>query len=530
MNLLRILFPASLRRAAFCCLAVLVVGGASSAASADGVKGFPRKAFVSSVVNLDEDTIRVLLAQCLTTANFQLMNWDVVVGYRQQAKQQGWDALIKASKWKPPEYEFRASYETGLEGPVKSRMWIGLYFYNGESLKEWKTESPSPTVTLGWHKKSMFTNPDALVRQSKPLEELLWNFEKTPFKCAIRLAKQVIPEGEEIEIGDFQDTAGQASREFNRIIVTAGEGQILGGTESRFNPDYKVFPVGDGRVKVRYRAPHGGNEPEKDLIRIYNSPDILSKEEYPLSETELREVIGEAKLDICYGGWSGSISIDFQETFTCKIDTTDTDPRYLQESSRRQGKVTVHIRKGRMETGELTSYGSTEHSVDDRYEFGIKHKDIDTRSSDTVNRDTHKETFRCPLKSEEVDFRCNPIPGPQEEPGSYPVQLLLVISPKGMAEVSTSSYIESYERGTGKRTVERDEHVSLKKPPAMPRAFIFKGTYIKTKDSRDRIVSTDLQQETGSPEKKFNDRACPGRRFVRTHRVDLTKHPETKKG
>jgi len=72
----------------------------------------------------------------------------------------------------------------------------------------------------------MFTNRDAAIRQDKPIENLLWDFEKQPSQCDINPDKEELFPGQEIrvKISSFVDVEGRKSREFNRIVVQAVDG------------------------------------------------------------------------------------------------------------------------------------------------------------------------------------------------------------------------------------------------------------------------------------------------------------------
>jgi hypothetical protein len=203
----------------------------------------------------------------------------------------------------PAEYVFRASYMENLEGDVKSRLTISLYF-NGEEeelLKTWTTEGDRPLQKfISWHENKMFLNPGALVRQERPIDEkLIRDFEKRPHTCEVNLDKDKLFPGEEVEgrVERIEDIKGQKSREFNRIILQAVEGDIIGGEPLEIESRWKAFQVGDGTVKFKYRAPSSGDLKE-DTINIYNSCNVLPEGLRPLAKTVIKDKIATKKIQI----------------------------------------------------------------------------------------------------------------------------------------------------------------------------------------------------------------------------------------
>jgi hypothetical protein len=214
----------------------------------------------------------------------------------------------------PSEYSFDVFYEEGMEGDVKSRLSIDLYF-NGdpeEHLINWTTETDRATRKFPWHKNRMFRNPSAKLRAYRPLEQtLLWGFEATPRTCQVELEKEQVNPGEEItvELTGFEDANGEPSREFNRILVSAREGEIVGGRALDVDPALKAFRVGDGAITFTYKAPDLCDVDE-DTIFVYNSCDILPEDLHPLSETDLEDKIAEKPLEIVCADWTGTITAD----------------------------------------------------------------------------------------------------------------------------------------------------------------------------------------------------------------------------
>jgi len=143
----------------------------------------------------------------------------------------------------------------------------------------------------------MCDNDDSLLRQLKPIEQtLLYDFEQKPLQCDVELEEDELCPGDETEVtlNNLLDLGGAQSREFNRIVVHALEGKIIGGTPLDLDPQ-------DGTIKFTYKAPTGGGVPS-DKLYIYNSCDIARSDQYHLSRTETRDKIEEANVKIkdCY--------------------------------------------------------------------------------------------------------------------------------------------------------------------------------------------------------------------------------------
>lgn len=246
---------------------------------------------------------------------------------------------VRAEDWalrpeeKPAEYLIDIDFDLGLyEDWIKpsgekvlrsSKLTIGLY-YNGSSSKElvqqWIADKPQyerdhydehrpeslPDAESGrnWVLNRMCDNDRSILRQIRPIEQtVLYAFEQKPLQCDVELAEDELCPGDETEvtINNLLDLGGAQSREFNRIVVHALEGKILGGTPLDLDPQYKAFLVKDGTIKFTYKAPTGGGVPS-DKLYIYNSCDIARSDQYHLSRTETRDKIEEANVTIkdCY--------------------------------------------------------------------------------------------------------------------------------------------------------------------------------------------------------------------------------------
>jgi hypothetical protein len=297
------------------------------AVSDDGCVGCKRTAVLKEIAGLERGSFTSHLVERTTNPCFHLQNLDAVKKFG------------GGSKWKPPEYYFTASYETNLEGRIKSRLSIDLYFEDGELIHQWKTESERPTFTFRGHIRRMFKNRDAVLKKWVPLDITLLNdFEKRPDKCDVHPDKEELFPGQETEvkISNIVDFEGRESREFNRIVVQAVNGEIIGGTPLASDPELKTFQVGKDDITFTYQAPDEENsQVTEDKIIVYNSCDILREDEYPMPKTGLKDKIAEKTIKIlkadaeatlrakCHSGDS-SMSIDWEFTFKATFQYHDT--------------------------------------------------------------------------------------------------------------------------------------------------------------------------------------------------------------
>ena len=216
---------------------------------------------------------------------------------------------------KPPEYIFKALFESGLEGvkkpsprilttdtvdfvEAKSRFTMELY-YNGETeefVDKWVTLGTMNRVSP--HYQAMCRNNKAEMKKKNPVD-VMYEFEQIPTDCSVNPDRDIIAinDSMEIEISDFEGYYGGKPKPFNRIIVHALYGRITNGTECDIGPDYKVFTLENESVTVNYRSPTECEKTE-DRITVFNSCDILPESKWPLKKTEMKDRIIEKNINI----------------------------------------------------------------------------------------------------------------------------------------------------------------------------------------------------------------------------------------
>ena len=206
-----------------------------------------------------------------------------------------------------PEYTFEGMYAHGIKGEfddrgraIGSRLLIRLY-YEGvykEFLKAWDIKAHE-TATVNFIQRRMM----ALMKKDRPLEAFLWEYEKTPSGCDITLEEQTVMAGDTIDLrlSRFFDGFDRSAKDFNRIVVTAEQGRIIGGAPLKCAPSGVAAVVGKGVVSLGYKAPKSC-QGSQDTIRVFNSCEIRDYDSHPLSNTEPWQLIGEQGVNLLCPG------------------------------------------------------------------------------------------------------------------------------------------------------------------------------------------------------------------------------------
>jgi len=225
------------------------------------------------------------------------------------------EAARFGAKAEPPEYVFEAEYEEGLNAraadgsAVMSRLTLTL-FYDGEPrerVASWTVTSPINSFTACTNR--MFQNKDAAMKGGRPIEALLEDFERRPASCQIHPGKTDLACGETMDliIAVLRDGNGRETRPFNRIVVEAEKGEVLGGEPVEGRPRSRAFLVDDGIIELRYRAPGGEAGAVEDVISVFSSCAVARPDRLPLSKTSPFRKIGESRLTVHCGAAPGTV-------------------------------------------------------------------------------------------------------------------------------------------------------------------------------------------------------------------------------
>lgn len=248
------------------------------------------------------------------------------------------------------EYRIEATFEAGLSDAgqdnqgrnITSEFRILLFHdETNELVKSWETRGHNNLIAL--HYNRMFNNDNAVLRQDRNIGPYLREYEKMPAKASfIPDCKVALPGNElTLKLQNIIDGEGDASREFNRVLLCATEGKITNGSEWSSGPDCRVFRVGTGSLQIEYKA--SDHCDVTDTIRVYSSCDILPPDKLPLTHTTIGEVIAEGEVKtIC--DLTGSVLED-----RLRIGSVDT--RYAE----READFPLQVNS---ENDPLTVYGN----------------------------------------------------------------------------------------------------------------------------------------------------------------------------
>ena len=306
-------------------------------------------------------SLQTWIASVLTCNRFHIVNHAYVQAYRESLQLQG--IPVKEDKSTIPEYYFEGTYDCARDPVIRehenqygeiieeqlypSSLTIRMYL-EGEQ-KELVTEWTTSGTMHFWSglTNRMFKNPNAVMRQDVPITDLLEEFERKPVFCSMRPEKSTLNKGEEteIDISDLYDARMNVSREFNRILVHASEGEILNGEKSEISKEYRVFRLDKLPVVVKYKAPdHGGATSAR--ITVFNSCDILPLAKLPLRKTALKEQIGSHDILLNNYDWSGTINLEITRTYNCDVEEQVSALHYSRTRAADHKRTVANITLG----------------------------------------------------------------------------------------------------------------------------------------------------------------------------------------
>jgi len=241
---------------------------------------------------------------------FGILGRGNVEAIRETAEELDWPEADIPENYTQPEYSFDVDFVSGLEKqprerddrPIVSRLKVSMYFEGDERelVHEWEgkgTLNPDSGESSGFS--VVQGRLGKAYKEGPSITEIIDEFEKRPDDCEMELEEDVVKLGQvvEIELSDFKDVKGETSREFNRVMLEVLHGKILNGMPSKHSADHRVFPIGEGPIKIRYEAPDNCDT-SSDSLKINSSCEILDEEREPYADTELEEEIQSKEIPL----------------------------------------------------------------------------------------------------------------------------------------------------------------------------------------------------------------------------------------
>jgi hypothetical protein len=141
----------------------------------------------------------------------------------------------------------------------------------------------------------------------EPLDDFLYDYERTPQKCTVEPEEEEVEADEEIAIHvkDIQDHKGRPPQPWQWILVQVEKGKIK-NEDFHKKGDFYIFEAGDGNIELKYQAPE---ECKKDTekITIHNSCNIFDDP----NRTVPWDEIAEKEFEIVCNQWEGSLESIF---------------------------------------------------------------------------------------------------------------------------------------------------------------------------------------------------------------------------
>jgi hypothetical protein len=207
---------------------------------------------------------------------------------------------------------------------------VATLFFVGKPYREpvyyWEVKEAGDSLTvdkISWP--SFLDKLVSKIRNGPEINDIVEKFEKRPVSFEVGCDKEEFEPGEivSIHLFDFKDKNGQASREFNRIVVRVSSGEITNETPCDLGPDYYAFTVDRNLIELKYKVPEDCKNPSVKFT-IYNSCDVLSENILWMSKTQTKDRLKEKDFSLnCYDA-KLKISGKYEKIIkTSKKDTKD---------------------------------------------------------------------------------------------------------------------------------------------------------------------------------------------------------------
>ncbi len=169
-----------------------------------------------------------------------------------------------------------------------------------------------------------------LARSFLPLDELMYDHERTPESARLEPERDPIEAGETmgVRLMNLRDGKGREPKPWQRVMVKAEKGKILNG-KPRY--EYRVFDVGSGEIEVEYEAPDDCRN-DTETITVHNSC-VTSPFLEPIPEDE----ITRTSFRIGCNRWKGTIT--YTEQVRLNDYRKEVDESFMYESWKQQTRT-----------------------------------------------------------------------------------------------------------------------------------------------------------------------------------------------
>ena len=107
---------------------------------------------------------------------------------------------------------------------------------------------------------------------SPSIDKLIYDYERNPMNCVVKMEQETVSAGEEISISltNLTDDKGRTPRPWQRLVIRLEQGEITNAVEQGEDKKQWVVLVGEGDVILQYKAPSLCQK-EKEILTVFNS-------------------------------------------------------------------------------------------------------------------------------------------------------------------------------------------------------------------------------------------------------------------
>ncbi len=233
------------------------------------------------------------------------------------------------------------------------KVWEGHTVWNGRA-------NGYPTTLQGQ------TTPNAVrdlgASISPSIDKLIYDYERNPMNCVVKMDKETVSTGEEVTIRltNLTDDKGRPSRPWQRLVISLEQGEITNATENGIEEKQWVVLVGEEEsVILKYKAPRLCQK-EKETLTVFNSC-YWGGPRRPLPGTPAKKKLSSKTFDIIP---SHPIQCQIKpekeevgEGQEIKIDLSDFRDA-SQQPSQKSNRILVRANEGEIINGSKCAAGS----------------------------------------------------------------------------------------------------------------------------------------------------------------------------